>query len=365
MQIQAAVVREPNGRFEIETLSLEEPRPDEVLVRIVGAGVCHTDLVCRDQYFPVPLPCVFGHEGSGVVEKVGPDVTKVGPGDHVVLSYSSCRRCANCISGKPAYCIELYQNNFLGTRDDGSSALSGKGGTVHAHFFAQSSFGTYALARERNTVKVSRDVPLWLLGPLGCGVQTGAGAVMNSLQPRAGSSIAIFGAGTVGLSAVMGAHLCGCARIIAVDPVKARRELAASLGATDVIDPNTESPVEKIQKLTGGGCHFSLECTGLPTVVRQAVDCLALTGICGVIGVSRLGTEITLDMNSILFGRSVRGIIEGDSVPDEFIPRLVELFRQGRFPFDRLVAAYDFADIQKAVDASESGAVVKAILRTA
>lgn len=363
MQIQAAVVREPNGRFEIETLSLEAPRSDEVLVKIVGAGVCHTDLVCRDQYFPVPLPCVFGHEGSGVVEKVGADVTQVAPGDHVVLSFSSCRRCANCISGKPAYCVELYQNNFLGTRDDGSSALSGIRGSVHGHFFAQSSFGTHALARERNTVKVPRDVPLWLLGPLGCGVQTGAGAVMNSLQPRAGSSIAIFGAGTVGLSAVMAAHLCGCARIIVMDPVKRRRDLALSLGATHVVDPATENPVEKIQELSAGGCHFSLECTGLPAVVRQAVDCLALTGVCGVIGVSRLGTEISLDMNSILFGRAVRGIIEGDSVPEEFIPRLVELFRQGRFPFDRLVAAYDFADIQKAVDASEAGEVVKAILR--
>lgn len=285
------------------------------------------------------------------------------PGDHVVLSFSSCRQCANCIAGKPAYCLELYQNNFLGTRADGSSAWSDDGGAIHGHFFSQSSFGTYALARERNTVKVSADAPLWLLGPLGCGVQTGAGAIMNSLQPRAGTGVAIFGAGTVGLSAVMGARLCGSAKIIAVDPVHARRDLALELGATDVIDPNTENPVERIQAITAGGCHYSLECTGLPHVVRQAVDCLTLTGVCGVIGVSRLGTEITLDMNSILFGRGVRGIIEGDSVPDEFIPRLVELFRQGRFPFDKLVTPFAFDRIEAAVDASERGRVVKAILR--
>ena len=255
------------------------------------------------------------------------------------------------------------QHNFAGTRLDASTALQDRRGRIHGHFFAQSSFGTFSLARERNTVKVPREVPLWLLGPLGCGVQTGAGAVLNSLRPRAGSSIAIFGAGTVGLSAVMGAVLCGCARIIAVDPVVARRDLARSLGATDVIDPVAEDAAAVIQKLTGGGVDFTLECTGLPTVVRQAVDCLRLTGVCGVIGVSRLGTEVKLDMNSLLFGRTVRGIIEGDSIPDEFIPRLVELFRQGRFPFDRLVTEFPFAAIQQAVLESEAGRVVKAVLR--
>jgi len=365
MQIRAAVVREPAGRFQIESLALEEPREDEVLVKIAGVGVCHTDLVCRDQYFPVPLPCVFGHEGSGVVERVGSRVTKVVPGDHVVLSFSSCNSCQNCMAGMPAYCEQLYQHNFAGTRGDSSTAMSGASGPVHAHFFAQSSFGTFALARERNTVKVSHEVPLWLLGPLACGVQTGAGAILNSLRPRAGTSVAIFGAGTVGLSAVMGAVLCGCSRIIAIDPVGARRDLARMLGATDVIDPTAVNPVEVIQSLTGQGVDFSLECTGMAAVVRQAVDCLRLTGICGVIGVSRLGTEVTLDMNSLLFGRSVRGIIEGDSIPGEFIPRLVELFRQGRFPFDKLVTEFPFDDIERAVRESEQGRVVKAILRMA
>jgi aryl-alcohol dehydrogenase len=201
MDIQAAVIREPGGPFQIERAILQEPRADEGLVRIVGAGVCHTDMVCRDQYFPVPLPCVFGHEGAGVVERVGASVTKVAAGDHVVLTFSSCRLCANCIAGMPAYCTDLYQHNFLGSRPDGSIALSAGAGntTLHGHFFAQSSFSTFALSRERNTVKVRRDVPLWLLGPLGCGVQTGAGAFMNSLRPQAGTNVAVFGAGTVGL----------------------------------------------------------------------------------------------------------------------------------------------------------------------
>jgi aryl-alcohol dehydrogenase len=363
MQIKAAVIREKGGPFLVESLRLEEPRRDEVLVRVAGVGVCHTDLVCRDQYFPVPLPCVLGHEGSGVVEAVGRDVTKVKSGDHVVLSFNSCGRCANCLSGKPAYCLQLYQHNFLGTRTDGSTALSGEAsGAMHGHFFSQSSFGTYALAAERNTVKVDPAAPLWMLGPLGCGVQTGAGAVINSLQPKAGSTIAIFGAGTVGLSAIMAARLCGCSVIVAVDPVEGRRKLALELGATDAIDPRASNPVTGIQALTQGGCHHALECTGLPSVVRQAVESLTLTGVCGVIGVSRLGTEITLDMNSILFGRGLRGIIEGDSVADEFIPSLIRLHGQGRFPFDRLIARFAFEDIQKAVEASERGEVVKAVL---
>lgn len=363
MKIEAAVVREEGGAFEIESLQLGEPRPDEIVVKIAGVGVCHTDLVCRDQYFPVPLPCVFGHEGSGVVEQVGAAVTSVEPGDHVVLSYSSCLECPSCIAGQSAYCHQLYQHNFLGTRPDGSSALSANGAVVHGHFFAQSSFGTHAIARERNTVKVSKDAPLWLLGPLGCGVQTGAGAVINSLAPKAGSTIAVFGAGTVGLSAVMAARLGGCATIIAVDPLASRRELAMELGATHTIDPTAEDPVKAIQALTPGGVQYSLECTGLPAVVRQAVESLTLTGVCGVMGVSRLGTVMELDMNSILFGRSVRGIIEGDSIPQEFIPRLIDLYLQGRFPFDKLIEAYDFKQIQQAVAASERGEVIKAVLR--
>jgi aryl-alcohol dehydrogenase len=234
---------------------------------------------------------------------------------------------------------------------------------IHGHFFSQSSFASYAIANELNTIKVDPEVPLWLLGPLGCGVQTGAGAVINSLQPKAGSTIAIFGAGTVGLCAVMAAKLCGCSKIIAVDPVAERRELAKELGATHLIDPHAQNPVEKIQSIVPSGVNYSLECTGLPAVVRQAVESLTLTGICGIMGVSRLGTEITLDMNSILFGRTVRGIIEGDSLADEFIPKLIDLFKQGRFPFDKLIKAYPFVDIQKAVEAAESGKVVKAVLK--
>ncbi len=363
MDIQAAIVDETCGDFRCTTVTMTEPRPDEVLVKIAGCGVCHTDLVCRDQYFPVPLPCVFGHEGSGVVEAVGTSVTKVAPGDHVVLTYKSCGRCTNCLKGKAPYCLELYNQNFAGARPDGSNALARNDAVVHGHFFQQSAFANYAIAHEQNTVKVNPEAPIELLGPLGCGIQTGAGAVINSLQPQAGESIAIFGAGSVGLSAVMAAHLVGCARIIAVDPQASRRDLAAALGATHVVDPTEGEPVERITELTGGGADYSLECTGKPEVLRQAVDSLILTGTCGVIGVSPLGTEVSLDMNGLMFGRTVRGIIEGDSDRDVFIPRLVDLYLQGRFPFDKLVKFYPLASIQQAVEDTERGDVLKAIVR--
>ena len=364
VDIRAAVVRSQAGAFEIEALSLEEPRPGEVLVRIAGVGVCHTDLVVRDQFFPTPLPAVLGHEGSGIVERVGLGVTKVAPGDHVVLSYASCGQCTNCLRGQHGYCPDLYGRNFTGARPDGSRPCKdGHGHEISSYFFAQSSFADLALSTERNTVKIRNDVPVEMMGPLGCGIQTGAGAVMNALKPGAGSSIAIFGAGSVGLAAVMAARVVGCATIIVADLNDDRLDLARELGATDTVNAGSDDPVASIQALTGGeGVQYSLECTGLPKVVRQAVDCLRLTGTCGIIGVAPLGTEIALDMNGLLFGRAVRGIIEGDSIPDIFIPQLIELWRQGRFPFDKLVRFYSLAEIEEAVRASESGEVLKAIL---
>lgn len=359
----AAVIREQSGAFAIEKVTLEDPRPHEVLVRIAGVGMCHTDLVVRDQYFPTPLPAVLGHEGSGIVQAVGAHVTKVAPGDHVVLSYASDGSCQNCQEGHLGYCPDLYGRNFSGRRPDGTTPLrDANGDELSAYFFAQSSFGEYALATEANVVKIDPDVPLELMGPLGCGIQTGAGAVMNALQPKAGETIAIFGAGSVGMSAIMAAQIVGCAKIIAVDVNDARLAIAKDFGATHVINSSAENPVEKIVEITGDGAQYSLECTGIPEVVRQAVECLRLTGTAGTMGVAPLGTEITLDMASILFGRTLRGIIEGDSVPDIFIPRLVELWKQGRFPFDRLIKTYPLAEIEKAAQDSEKGDVLKAVL---
>jgi aryl-alcohol dehydrogenase len=363
MKIKAAVVREKSGPFVIENIDLDDPRDDEVLVRVAGTGVCHTDLVARAQYLPVPLPAVLGHEGAGVVEKVGSRVTKVVPGDHVTMSYVACGQCNSCKKGRPTHCATWFFSNIVaGARPDNSFTMhKGKEG-INGSFFGQSSFANYALASVRNVVKVPKDLPLEIMGPLGCGVQTGAGGVINSLGARPGSSIAIFGAGSVGMSAIMAAILCGCTTIIAVDVNNRRLKTAKKFGATHAINAGKAKSVEEIIAITGGGADYSLECSGIPAVLRQAVDCLGWGGVCGLIGAAPAGSEVSLDMITLLNGRTVKGIVEGDSVPDVFIPQLIELYRQGRFPFDRLITLYPFDEINKAVEDSEKGKVIKAVV---
>jgi aryl-alcohol dehydrogenase len=364
MEIRAAVVFEQSGPFCIEQLELDEPRDDEVLVRIVAVGICHTDLGARDGHLPIPPPpSVFGHEGAGIVERVGARVTRVKPGDHVVLGWDYCGTCPPCKTGKELYCLNFFLHNFHGARPDGSITLRKGDQAIHGSFFCQSSFADLALANERNVIKVREDVPLEILGPMGCGVMTGAGAVMNSLQPRPGASIAVFGVGPVGISAVLGAVVCGCTTIIAVDVKADRLEAAKELGATHTVNADEVDPVEAILEITDGGAEFSLECVGNPKVLRQAVDVLPRCGVCGLLGVVPPGTEVSLNMDLLMNGRTVTGILGGDAIADLFIPRLIELYRQGRFPFDRLITFYPFDEINQAVEDMEKGQVIKPVLR--
>ena len=364
MEIKAAVVFETSGPFRIEQLELCDPNDDEVLVRIVGAGICGTDLGAQHGHLPIPPPpSVFGHEGAGVVEKVGARVTKVKPGDHVALAWDYCGACPSCKQGKELYCLNFFLHNFHGARPDGTTTLKKGDQTIHGSFFYQSSFADFALANERNVVKVPEDVPLEILGPLGCGVMTGAGAVMNSLKPRPGASIAVFGAGPVGMSAVLAAAVCGCTTIIAVDINASRLEMAKDLGATHTVNAGEVDPVEAIMDITGGGAEFSLECVGNPKVLRQAVDVLPRLGVCGLLGVVPPGTEVSLDMDLIMNGRTVKGILGGDAIADLFIPKLIELYKQGRFPFDRLITFYPFDQINQAVEDMAKGKVMKPVLR--
>lgn len=372
-EIKAAVIRQKGGPFRIETLNLDEPRLDEVLVRVIATGMCHTDMVARDQLYDVPLPVVLGHEGAGVVEHTGAGVKKVAVGDHVVLTYMWCGHCKPCLRGDLTYCQNFYALNFGGAREDGTTSTfeaSGhtrqQGGPVHDHFFGQSSFGTFALVHERNVIKVPKDAPLELLGPLGCGIQTGAGAVINALKVGPGSSFAVFGGGAVGLSAVMAARVAGAATIIAVDVVPARLALAMELGATHTVNSGETDPVETVRAITEGGADFTLESSGRPAVLRQAIDALAIRGTCGIVGAPALGIEANFDVNGIMTtGKRIIGIIEGDSKPDLFIPALVELHAQGRFPFDRLVKFYTLDQINQAAQDSEKGITVKPIIRLA
>lgn len=364
MQIQAAVVRAKAAPMEIETLTLEDPREDEILVRLVATGICHTDIAMRDQAYPVPQPIVLGHEGAGIVERAGARVTRVKAGDPVVMTFDSCGHCLSCLEHAPSYCHDFFAYNFAGLRADGSVALRHGAEKVHSHFFGQSSFATHALCRERNIVKLPEGAPLDLVGPLACGIQTGAGSILNGLKVGSGESIAIFGAGSVGLSAVMAARLTGAATIIAVDLKEARLALARELGATHTIDASRENAVEAILAITGTGAQYALEVTGAAPVVRQALESLAPRGICGIAGAFPLGTEIRIDLVHLMTaGRTLRGLVEGEANSAVFIPRLIELNAQGRFPFERLIRHYDFADINRAIADAEEGVAIKPILR--
>jgi aryl-alcohol dehydrogenase len=352
--IRAAVLRKKGGPLKIESLEMEGPRDDEVLVRLVAAGICRTDIDICDEWDESEKPVVLGHEGAGVVELVGGKVNNIRCGDHVVLSYQSCGDCNPCKKGRPADCERLYEANFGFARLDGSNALAGSG--VRGHFFGQSSFATHALATERNSVKVPVDLSLEKLAPLGCGMQTGAGAVMNSLRVSAGSSIAIFGTGSVGLAAVMATRLVGADPIIAVDIIPRRLDLALELGATHVILNRRADILSRIADITGSGVDYVLEITGSSRMYSLAVEALNPHGVVAFF----TGASVT---GVLPDGKKAASIIEGDAVPQRFIPRLIELHLRGNFPFDRLIKFYDFADINQAMTDSRKGRTVKPVLR--
>jgi aryl-alcohol dehydrogenase len=364
MKITAAVVRERSGAFQIETLDLCDPRADELLVEVIASGMCATDLHGRDAYYPTQFPKVFGHEGAGVVRAVGSAVNNFRPGDHVVMSYPWCGECPNCKTRRQSYCVEAFNLKMNGTRADGSTLHSKDGKPVYSAFFQQSSFGNFTIANERYAVKVRNDAPLEILGVLACGGQTGAGAVLNVMRPAPGDSFAVFGVGAVGLSGLMAARIAGCDPIIAVDVHEHRLALAREVGATHTINHSGRTDVvAEIRKITGLGVRFSIETTALAPVFREAVDSLMPAGTCVLLGSARAGTEVTFETPFLQNGRTVRGVIQGDSVPQEFIPHLVDYIVAGRFPVERMITFYDLADINRAADESSKGKTIKPVIR--
>lgn len=359
MKVRAAIAYEGRPSFSIEELEMSEPGPENILVRMAGCGLCHTDVKAREGTMGVPMPAVLGHEGAGIVERVGDRVTKVRPGDHVVLTGDSCGACPTCLAGNPAYCDRMSALNFTDGRAGEPGSFKNGSVAIHGHFFGQSSFSNYAVTRERNTIPVRKDAPLEILGVLGCGVQTGAGAIMNSLHPPAGSTVAIFGAGPVGLSAVMGAVVCGCSAIIAVDVLESRLSMARQLGATHTVLAGPHVKVaEEIRKVVPAGVGYAFDTTGRADSNQQALESLAAKGCFGFCAVPPEGPRMSQVM---IRGLSIRGIVQGDSVPDNFIPQLVELHMNGRFPFDKMVTKYPFEKINQAIEDQATGRVVKPV----
>lgn len=363
MDITAAVLRSAHGPFSIENLTLEEPRDDEVLVRMVAAGMCHTDLLSRElppEFFPGPR--VVGHEGAGIVEAVGAAVSDIAVGDQVVLSFNSCGSCPACQRGRLPYCFNFTQYNMSGGRPDGSSVFTdGSGERIGSHFFGQSSFASTTVVAAASVVKVDPSYDIARLGPLGCGIQTGAGAVMNTLGVEPGSALVVTGAGALGLSAVMAARAVGAGTIIAVDRHPNRLELAERFGATHIVSGSPEDITAAILAITGYGADYAFDTTGNAAVVRASQSALSPIGTIALAGVG-FG-DLSVDFLSMISGRTITGVMEGDSTPKEFIPHLAALNAQGRFPFHELITEFPIGAINEAEAASADGSVIKPVLR--
>jgi aryl-alcohol dehydrogenase len=366
MKCQAAVVHAANSPFVIEEIDVPEPADDEVLVRITAVGICPTDITSKDGLLGAPFPAVFGHEGAGVVERVGVCVTKIAPGDHVVLAPASDGVCEQCQRGAPMYCERFNELNFQTAPTQRSVQLV-NGGQAFVKYFGQSSFAHLALANERNAVKVRKDAPLKLLGPLGCGIQTGAGSVMNGLKPSPGSSIALLGTDAIGMAALLGASVCGCSTIICIDRDEKRLDLAKALGATHVINTGKETNLAKaIRAILPGGANFIIDALGVPGLIGAALDGLAIRGTLGLVGVPQ-AVDQKLELPWVRLqtqGQRVEGFTEGNSIPDIFIPQMIDLYAQGLFPFDQLISFYRFDEINEAVEDYRRGTAIKPVLVT-
>ncbi|KAK1633924.1 AreB protein [Colletotrichum phormii] len=373
IETEAYVVDQVNADFELVPIILDEIRPNEVLVEMKYSGVCHTDIVTQQGGLPfVEFPAIFGHEGAGVVRDIGRDVQikDLAIGDAVLLSFNHCGSCKTCTSGHSALCPDSSMININSVRVGDRSTparLASDGRAVRSQFFGQSSFCKMSVVNERSVVRCppSAVEHMGVYAPLGCGLQTGAGTVMNVVKPGKEDSIIIFGLGSVGLAALMAARYLETGQIIAVDIVPERLELAKELGATHTINSRESSDiVQEIKKMSNGGPNFAIECTGTLKVIEDMIACIGPLGLAVQVGVPPPGTAIKLDPQEFLIGnKRYVGIIEGDAVPAEFIPRLISMHQEGRFPIDRLAGFYPASQLNHAIQEMAAGKVIKPVIQ--
>src|SRR3954447_1285725 len=361
MKTTVAVVNSQGAEFSLTEVEIGDPQADEVLVKIVATGLCHTDIHLKGFLPEEMFPNVFGHEGSGIVEAVGESVTGIEVGDHVVLSFRSCRSCENCTNGLVGYCDSSLLLNYMGMRMDGSQTYSRDGAPIFGNFFGQSSLSAHAIAYADNCVVVDRSVDLTRIAPYGCGFQTGAGTVLNVLEPDPEDSLVVYGVGAVGLAALAAARYAGVGTLVAVDPLESRRRAAERFGAVGV-DPNGDvGVVDRVKEITGGGASYGIDTTAIPAVVKQAQQSLGIRGTLVVLGLG--AEEYPVDAIDMLQnGKVVKGSIEGDSDPQEMVPRLLAMNAAGDFDVDHLVRTYPFTEINTAVADVLAGLVVKLVL---
>ncbi|MEP1229081.1 MAG: NAD(P)-dependent alcohol dehydrogenase [Litorimonas sp.] len=364
MKIKAVIAPGNGDEFLYSDVEVDNPRADEILVKIEAVRLCHTDVLAQHGVFQFGTAAVLGHEGAGIIERIGRDITKVKVGDRVCLSFRSCGTCRKCKSKQPASCQDFSPLNISGGRVDGSKALRHNGQDIASNFFGQSSFATHALTYEQNVVKISDDIPFEIAAPLGCGVQTGAGAIMNSLDCEAGASLVVAGCGVVGLSGVMAGKIRDCSSIVVIEPVAVRRELALELGATHVIDPLAEGDIaEQLKDIFPLGVNYALDTSARADVLEALLGSLAVKGELGLVGMINPDADFNCSGAALMAkGLSVHAIIEGDSHPDSFIPELITHFKAGRLPLDRLITTYPLKDINTAIKDHSEGTCTKVVL---
>lgn len=361
---EAAVAVAPNAPFEIQKLTVDEPRDDEAQVKIVASGVCNTDNHIRNQVYDTPQPAVLGHEGAGIVEKVGKDIRGIEPGDKVVLGWDSCGYCRQCQRAKPSYCENYFQHLYKGCRLDGTTAFANEEGSVASHFFGQSSFARITNVKAKCLVKLHRDMPLELAAPLGCGQLTGAGAATSSTAVKPGETVAVFGTGGVGLAAIMAARAVGAAEVVAVDIHDKRLETAKEVGATSTINSRASTVGAQLEKAIGpSGVDVILDTTGIPAVINEFPSFIAPLGRIGLIAVTKPGTKVSFDVGTTLAkGWTVRTISGGDVVPADMIRTMIDWWSQGKFPVEKFIQAFPLNCINDAFDAAASGEVIKPVI---
>lgn len=364
LQITAALTAAVDSPFRVLELDLDEPRDDEVLIRIEASGVCASDAHTRSGRIPSPLPCVLGHEGAGIVERVGSRVTHVAPGDHVALSWMpSCGTCRHCVTGRPVLCTQAAPHMLAGTLLDGTSRLRDGDDPVF-HYSFLSTFASHAVVPGASAIRIDPEVPFGVAAITGCAILTGFGAAVNRAKVAPGSSVLVFGAGGVGLSAVMGAQLSGAAQIIVVDPIEEKRAQARSFGATATIDAH-DDVVGIVRSLTDGdGVDVAIDAVGAPPVLGQAFDATVRGGTIVCVGVPGADARPSLPGPDLVrHEKIVTGTLYGSSRPSVDVPRVLSLYRRGLLPLDRLVSkAYVLDDIDAAFTDLEAGRLNRGLL---
>ncbi len=334
--MRAAVLHEANQPMTIETLEVAKPQAHEVLLRTAYAGLCHSDLHFIEGLYPMPKPCVLGHESSAVVEAVGSEVTYVKPGDRVITCTSVfCGTCYYCTSGRPNLCDNVAVKMPPGV----AQRLFWQGKPI-VQCFNLSSFAEQLLVHENAVVKIADDIPLNIGCLVGCGVITGAGAVINTAKVPAGATVAVFGCGGIGLSAVNGAAIAGADRIIAIDTISSKLDVARTMGATDVINASNVDPVEAIKEMTGGGVEYSFEAVGLKKTAEQSFQCIRAGGTATIIGMVPFGMKIELHGYDFLRERKIQGSSMGSNQFRVDMPRLLNSWKKGGLKLDHLISSH-------------------------